>query len=326
VRLLVDGQIAGAALPWTIFFTGAIVPTVWQPITSYGTLDLPTYFVDLTPMLPLLVDGNPHNVTIDVISAEANHTINQNWFVSGNIQVFVDPTDIPTKGQILQYNAQPFPVTTTTGSVGANGDVNVTVSSTRQITIKSIIVPGSGPSTTVVWQQDLHFSNTQNYLDNTFIQNVHQTSSGTSQSTHNGIPVVSDNFNFPVEVDFSVFPDSSGFTVVVDHTYTRTLLPNPLVVANVINSHQHGNGSAVIVSSGRVTGNGTNVNEFTFADVRGNTYTRQVAAQNDTILFDHIGGTLAGKPLFGLVDKKPLAHFPAVARVPGRNFVRPGAP
>lgn len=58
-----------------------------RPITSYATLDLPTYFIDLTPFVPLLADGGPHNVSLDVVSAEANHTINDNWFVSGNIQV-----------------------------------------------------------------------------------------------------------------------------------------------------------------------------------------------------------------------------------------------
>lgn len=87
VRLLVDGQLAGAAFPYAVIFTGGIIPTAWRPITSYGALDLPTYFLDLTPFVPIFADGKPHNITLSVSSAESDHTINQNWFVSGNIQV-----------------------------------------------------------------------------------------------------------------------------------------------------------------------------------------------------------------------------------------------
>lgn len=50
-----------------------------SPITSYGAVDLPTYYVDLTPFVPILADGQPHNLTVDVVSGETNHTINDNW-------------------------------------------------------------------------------------------------------------------------------------------------------------------------------------------------------------------------------------------------------
>jgi hypothetical protein len=87
VRLLVDNQLAGVAFPYPVFFTGAITPRTWRPITSYGALELPTYVVDLTPFVPTLADGKPHNISLDVASAEADHAINDNWFVSGLIQV-----------------------------------------------------------------------------------------------------------------------------------------------------------------------------------------------------------------------------------------------
>lgn len=58
-----------------------------RPITSYGAIELPTYFIDLTPFVPVLADGKPHNISLDVASAESNHATNQNWFVSGLVQV-----------------------------------------------------------------------------------------------------------------------------------------------------------------------------------------------------------------------------------------------
>lgn len=124
----------------------------------------------MTPFVPLLTDGKPHNFSLDVVSAENDHVINQNWFVSGLLQVVTDPSGKPTKGEMTVYDASPFAVTTTTGSVGSNGDVNVTVKANRNIHIESTIISGSGKTSHVVFTQDSSYSNTQNFLDNTFIQ------------------------------------------------------------------------------------------------------------------------------------------------------------
>ena len=142
----------------------------YRPITSYGALDLPTYFLDLTPFVPILTDGKPHAISLDVASAENNHTINHNWFLSAALQVFTDTSSSPTTGKMTRYSVEPFSQTTTVGSVGENGDVNVTVSATRQVRIESTIISGSGMVNNVVWVQSLEYNNVQNYLSNTTIQ------------------------------------------------------------------------------------------------------------------------------------------------------------
>lgn len=167
--MLIDGTLAGVALPYAVIFTGGIVPTAWRPITSYGALDLPTYALDLTPFAPLLANGQPHNISMDVVSAESDHAINDNWFVSGLVQVVTDPSGKQTTGSITKYDAQPFAMTTTTGSVGG-GDVNVTVEATRNIAIEATVVSGSGKVNKVVVSQQMKFSNTQFFLDNASIQ------------------------------------------------------------------------------------------------------------------------------------------------------------
>ena len=65
-----------------------------------------------------MTDGQPHNISLDVVSAEDDHTINQNWFVSGLLQVVTDPSGKPTTGKITRYDAPLFAETDTTGSVG----------------------------------------------------------------------------------------------------------------------------------------------------------------------------------------------------------------
>jgi hypothetical protein len=134
-----------------------------RPITSYGALDLPTYFIDVTPFVPLLADGKPHNFTIDVVSAESDHTTLQNWFVSGNLQVFTDPSGLPTTDKILQINSPPFAQTQTDGTAARNGDLTFSVKATRNIQIQSQITSGSGKTTNVVWTQKLQYINSQQW-------------------------------------------------------------------------------------------------------------------------------------------------------------------
>ncbi|KAJ7219276.1 peptide N-acetyl-beta-D-glucosaminyl asparaginase amidase A-domain-containing protein [Mycena pura] len=239
VRLLVDGMVAGVAFPYPVIFTGGILPPAWRPITSYGALDLPTYVLDLTPFVPLLTDGQPHTFTIDVASAEVDRTILQNWFVSGSLQVITDSSSKRTTGEMLSYSAEPFAETTTTGSVDNNGDIHITVAATRKIRISSQIVSGSGKKTTVNWEQSLEYTNQQDYLDNTLVQNVFQTSSGSVLSTHNGVPAVVDTFSFPLTINFTALNnEGTFFSTVFDHSYDRILLPSPFILGSTIKERQ----------------------------------------------------------------------------------------
>lgn len=170
MRLLVDGQLAGAAYPYATIFTGGIVPTSWRPITAYGALDLPTYVVDLTPFVPVLADGAAHNITLDVASAEGDRAVNGNWFLSANLQVVRDASGRPTTGRIERYEAGPYGAASDAVAVAENGDVTVTVKASRKVYVESTIKSGSGKATTVVWSQDLQFQNVQQYINDSYVQ------------------------------------------------------------------------------------------------------------------------------------------------------------
>lgn len=146
-----------------------ILPTRHRPISAYGAFDQPTYQVDLTPFIPLFADGKTHTITLDVASEETDHTINGNWYLSGNIQVIQDSSSKPTTGSILSYNAPLFASSTTSAvlSPPKNGSeaVNITVEATHKVSITSKVVTGSGKTTIVNWSQDLSYSNFAAYLD-----------------------------------------------------------------------------------------------------------------------------------------------------------------
>ncbi|KAJ7464627.1 peptide N-acetyl-beta-D-glucosaminyl asparaginase amidase A-domain-containing protein [Mycena latifolia] len=304
VRLLVDGQVAGVAFPYPVIFTGGINPSAWRPITSYGALDLPTYFLDLTPFVPLLTDGKPHLFTIDVASAEANKTILQNWFVSGVLQVITDSSSKPTTGKITSYSAEPFADASTKGSVSENGDISITVTASRKIHVTADILSGSGKANSVVFSQNLQYVNQQVYLDNTSVQNIFQMASGSVLSTHNSVPAVVDTFSYPITINITLL-NAAGtfFSALVDHSYDRVLNPSPFILGSTIKERQVAGGFFNISSAGN-SGNGTSNNTFSYIDTAGNTFNRRVDAAFNNITLDEQSGSLS---------RAPEKHLPASA-------------
>ncbi|KAF9532985.1 peptide N-acetyl-beta-D-glucosaminyl asparaginase amidase A-domain-containing protein [Crepidotus variabilis] len=297
VRLLIDGQLAGAVYPYVTFFTGAYVPAFWRPINSYGAQDLPTYFLDVTPFVPLLSDGKPHNFSIDVASAEDDKGILQNWYLSGVLHVYTDSSSKPTTGKMTRYAADPYSKSSTTGTVHANS-VDSIVSAKRVVHVESTIVSGSGKKNHVVFSQELLYKNVQNYRNNGLTENMTQTASGSILSTHNGVPVLVDQFFYPVTVNFTAFDSTfKNWSTVIDSSYRRELLPLPNVMKTKIDNRQQTTGYYFIQSSGNY-GNGTNDSNFHYSDDHGNTYSRDVGAEylnytNVRITHDKESGSLA---------------------------------
>ncbi|KAG6897578.1 hypothetical protein C0992_000166 [Termitomyces sp. T32_za158] len=321
VRLLIDGQIAGVALPYPVIFTGGLAPSLWRPIAAYGALDLPSYFLDVTPFVPLLIDGKPHEFSIDVVSAEDDHTILQNWYVSGLLQVITDSSSEPTTGNITAYDAPIHAKTNITGSVGP-GTVNITVEGSHSIYVEAEILSGSGELNHVVWSQELAYSNTQLYSDDANIQVLQQAASGRTVSTHNGLPALTDIFSYPLNIDFAYKnPQWTNWTTSVDHSYNRTALPSPLALRSTIEQRQVTHGFYQLMPGGNY-GNGTSSNVFKYTDAAGNTYTRRVNASLNVITLDEEGGTLSNtsfvKPAPGVWTPFVQDHDGQV-RLPGRG-------
>ena len=129
----------------------------------YGSVDLPTYNLDLTPFIPTLTDGKPHTITLNVASAEKDHQINQNWFLSGLLQVKLDSSTTPTTGKITHYEVSDF-ATSTVSSSKNGADMDIIVNASRRVYIEAEIVAGSGAKTEVVFSQSLDFASVQSYL------------------------------------------------------------------------------------------------------------------------------------------------------------------
>ncbi|KAH8980166.1 peptide N-acetyl-beta-D-glucosaminyl asparaginase amidase A-domain-containing protein [Lactarius hatsudake] len=290
VRVLVDGQVAGVAFPYAFLSTGSPVPHAWRPIASYGALDMPTYHLDLTPFIPILTNGQPHKITLDVASAESDHQINLNWFLSGLLQVNLDSSTLPTAGNITLYQASDYALSTASGS--NDSDINIIVNASRSIHIEAEIIAGSGEKTKVVFTQNLEYGNVQTYPQKSLPQYVFQIASGETLSTHNDETALQDTFTYPLVIAYTPPGSADVIMAQVDHAYDRVLLPAPFIMGTTIIEHQVATGTEQSDSDAWV---GVSLNTFNYIDTEGNTYTRQVDAARDAITFDNQGGTLAPK-------------------------------
>lgn len=127
---------------------------------AYGAGDSPTYTIDITPFLGTLCDDLPHNFTLDVAGMGPEHSINDNWYVSGNVQVILDvdaPKGTRTTGEMTKYDVPVRWVEPDVhGIVTLGGQrVDVTTRAGRKIDIEGIVVSGSGKVIVARWTQDL---------------------------------------------------------------------------------------------------------------------------------------------------------------------------
>ncbi|CAL5094778.1 unnamed protein product [Urochloa decumbens] len=81
----VDRRFAGSFVPFPVIYTGGINPLFWQPVAALGAFNLPTYDIELTPFLGLLVDDKAHEIALSVVDGIAE------WLVDANLHLWLDP-------------------------------------------------------------------------------------------------------------------------------------------------------------------------------------------------------------------------------------------
>lgn len=95
----VDGQFAGGHIPFAVIYPGSINPYFWSPVSAIGAFNLPTYDIELTPFLSLMLDGRPHEIGLGVRDSQPY------WLIAGNLHLWVDAwSDIVTAGMV-EYRA-----------------------------------------------------------------------------------------------------------------------------------------------------------------------------------------------------------------------------
>jgi len=105
VIVSVDGHFAGSFVPFPVIYTGGINPLFWQPVAALGAFNLPTYDVELTPFLGLLVDGKAHEIVLSVVDGIAE------WLVDANLHLWLDPASPNVSAALRRYRTPRLSIT-----------------------------------------------------------------------------------------------------------------------------------------------------------------------------------------------------------------------
>ncbi|KAJ7151570.1 peptide N-acetyl-beta-D-glucosaminyl asparaginase amidase A-domain-containing protein [Mycena filopes] len=297
VQVLVDEKLAGVVWPYPVIYTGGITPSNWRPLTSYGAYDQPTYWVDITPFIPALLDNQTdHTVTLRVVGQGLTPpSFNSDWFVSGSIHVRTGKAK--TTGKMTSYRVPALEISTAGGSSSDNATVWTKVVAHRELKIESELVTSEGKKT-VTFSQSLDFVNTAQYADEGWIQAGQQSTVGTTTATHQGKQVLRDAFRYPLNVfsNYSLYTEEfGGYGSEINQTHIRALQP-PIGVYRAIQSIQHASGAIGMDNwpglRHAINGTGATDQTFAYVDGRGETYFRDVAAKNDGWVRDSVWGSL----------------------------------
>ena len=303
VQLLIDGKLAGFVLPYAVIFTGGINPLLWRPESSYGAWDQPAYYIDVTPWLGALSDGATHDFQLRTVSAEKTGAIDSSWFVSGNLQLSLDPSGKQTKGKILKYEAEELPASvfdisgSVVGDITTNGTLTATVRTKRPRTLRIVSELSTGGSILpqlITWTQSYTFSNTQ--VETAAVDTINQTASGSNTATHGAQLFIGQQVDYPLNVKLS--SDATTLNATVDHAYHSTWnsaitegsfwLPNRVQV----DTTQNAGANSILSNGGIAGGNGTTTQTYQYNDNR-YSFGRTTSVKSYLVTSDKVSGNLA---------------------------------
>ncbi|XP_043722810.1 peptide-N4-(N-acetyl-beta-glucosaminyl)asparagine amidase A-like [Telopea speciosissima] len=98
----IDGVLVGSQTLFPVLFTGGINPLFWEPVVAIGAFNLPSYDIDLTPFLGLLLDGKDHSFGLGVTNGISY------WLVDANLHIWLDPELSTVQAKSVHYKAPPL--------------------------------------------------------------------------------------------------------------------------------------------------------------------------------------------------------------------------
>ncbi|KAG9850365.1 peptide-N4-(N-acetyl-beta-D-glucosaminyl) asparaginase amidase N, partial [Aureobasidium melanogenum] len=217
VQLYIDDMMAGVAWPFPVIFTGGIAPGFWRPVVGIDAYDLREYEIDITPFLPMLLDGKSHSFSIRVVGVDDNggngpatlssSSINSYWLVNG--KVFLYYGDGEYNGTHAPPTISTSPTVQTTSNIismtnGTNTTLYYTTAAKRTFTANS-------PFGT--WTQSLSYSN-DGYVGQSGLASSNiQTTSGTSAAVLPSAPEFSNTLSYTYPITANLTYASTNFSI-----------------------------------------------------------------------------------------------------------------
>eukprot|EP01117_Protostelium_nocturnum_P010163 TRINITY_DN3630_c0_g1_i1.p1 TRINITY_DN3630_c0_g1~~TRINITY_DN3630_c0_g1_i1.p1 ORF type:complete len:580 (+),score=224.26 TRINITY_DN3630_c0_g1_i1:82-1821(+) len=298
VQLFLDGELIGSAFPCPVIFTGGINPLLWRPSHSYGALDQPTYYIDVSPHLGKLTDGKPHNFTLNVAGMGTGFSINDNWFVTGNLQLRLAKCSGRTTGRITYNSVGPTFLNPSLSVYStSNTSVYLKVLTTRTIQIKAALQTCEG-KLNVKYFQKLNYQNVMTLSNGGNDQTVNQQTTVNANSMHNDVIVFQESSSFPLVVNTTLVVQGPVQILgsIVNRSFSRiTTQPFELDKKTTV-LNQDASGNFKMKNNIGFAGEGNQTLFFSYKDDEGFTYERHLSIVKNYLNADQEYGTLKGYP------------------------------
>lgn len=294
-EVAIDGKPAGIVPISGWVYTGGIDPYLWRPVPGVQTLNFEPYRIDITPFAGLLDNGQPHTISVSVVTGDPTFQNNSQRFdTAATLLLYQDHHATQLIGALTQdADSGVHPVQTNTANPdGVHYALGVT--SHHSLVTRGYLDTSSGRAFSN-FVQDVRFSNQQQIVnsDTQYEQDIAQTSTVLQRSfgrPYDGPANATTNWSFPLDMDIKVqvAPDGSETqaTTVAQHYSRQYSEGSPGGhYASIRNQSDDAADTLDFDATGNFTGptgqQGTQ--DYTFHDSRGACYSRTVAAVSGAV-------------------------------------------
>ncbi|HET9819219.1 MAG TPA: peptide-N4-asparagine amidase, partial [Rhodanobacteraceae bacterium] len=294
-EVAIDGKPAGIVPISGWVYTGGVDPYLWRPVPGVQTLEFEPYRVDITPFAGLLDNGQPHTVSVSVVTGDPTFQNNSQRFdTAATLLLYQDTHVTQLTGALVQdTDSGVHPVQQNV----ANPDgIHYTfgVSSHHSLVTRGYLdTPHGRAFSNVV--QDVRFNNDQQVVngDTQFVQDIQQTSSALQRSygrPYEGPADTTINWSFPLTMGINVLFSSDGSfsqATTVQQNYSNRYSEGGPGGHFASNRNQTGNTADTLNfdANGNFTGpSGRDASQsYAYHDSNGSCYSRSIAASAGAI-------------------------------------------
>ncbi|PWA46182.1 peptide-N4-(N-acetyl-beta-glucosaminyl)asparagine amidase A [Artemisia annua] len=148
VLVTIDGKLVGTVIPTPVIFTSGINPSFWKPVVAIGAFNHPSYNIDLTPYLGLLLDDKNHSIEIQVAEGGSY------WLVDANMHIWLGSSHVQA---IVEYEPPSMEIENDYEFEGLEGEFEIEVE--RSSSAVGLVQSGLGNIITTKVTEEINFKN-----------------------------------------------------------------------------------------------------------------------------------------------------------------------
>ncbi|KAL2245483.1 UNVERIFIED_CONTAM: Peptide-N4-(N-acetyl-beta-glucosaminyl)asparagine amidase A [Sesamum indicum] len=290
VVVSLDGLVVGAVWPFTVIYTGGVNPLLWRPITAIGSFDVPSYDIEITPLLSKILDGKSHELAFSVTNA-----LNV-WYIDANLHLWLDKGSERTQGNLLEYSDSPLSLSLLSNFTGLDGLFSTNAS--RSISYRGWVKSSHGVVTTKSLQEF-------NYINAMVMGNdgnqqilnqvIHfngtvdaRTPSSSILSTSSLKKFTLDLYSDNIDKGNGTYDSVANVTLGIDETRQKTSKFG--TSSSRLKNFQNAQGNMLVKGNLVVSGLGSTQQAYHYISEK-SCYFRNVSSSNYTILHDEESNT-----------------------------------